>query len=129
MRTDVVVHQFARLNAGARMLVVTLCVEICNLIALCPHHHRLHHQGKLGITGNADLPGGVVFTDADGRVITASGAKPKPPGAAPPPITGTYQHPLGQRLDMKWVSFGTPPGHHERMRADEPRRPADIAWP
>jgi len=100
-----------------------------NLICLCPHHHRLHHQGKLGITGNADLPGGVVFTDADGRVITASGAKPKPPGAAPPPITGTYQHPLGQRLDMKWVSFGTPPGYHERMRADEPRRPADIAWP
>jgi len=100
-----------------------------NLICLCPHHHRLHHQGKLGITGNADIPGGVVFTDADGRVITASGAKPKPPGAAPPPITGTYQHPLGQRLDMKWVSFGTPPGHHERMRADEPRRPADIAWP
>ena len=34
-----------------------------NLICLCPHHHRLHHQGKLGIVGNADTPGGVTFTD------------------------------------------------------------------
>ena len=25
-----------------------------NLVALCPKHHRLHHQGKLGIAGNAD---------------------------------------------------------------------------
>ena len=32
--------------------------ETWNLIALCPHHHRLHHQGKLGISGNADIPGG-----------------------------------------------------------------------
>ena len=87
--------------------------ETWNLISLCPHHHRLHHQGKLGITGNADIPGGLIFTDATGRVITASGARPKPPGAAPPPITGNYQHPLGQRLDMKWVSFGTPPDRRE----------------
>jgi len=103
--------------------------ETWNLICLCPHHHRLHHQGKLGISGNADLPGGLIFTDANGRVITASGARPKPPGAAPPPITGTYQHPLGQRLDMKWVSFGTPPDHREHEATREPRRPADIAWP
>ena len=26
-----------------------------NLICLCPRHHRLHHQGRLGITGNADV--------------------------------------------------------------------------
>ena len=88
--------------------------ETWNLVGLCPHHHRLHHQGKLGITGNADIPGGLIFTDATGRVITASGARPKPPGAAPPPISGNYQHPLGQRLDMKWVSFGTPPEHREQ---------------
>ena len=103
--------------------------ETWNLISLCPHHHRLHHQGKLGITGNADIPGGVTFTDANGRVITASGARPKPPGAAPPPITGTYQHPLGQRLDMKWVSFGTPPEPRQYHPTHADRRPADIAWP
>ncbi len=101
--------------------------ETWNLISLCPHHHRLHHQGKLGITGNADTPGGVTFTDATGRVITASGARPKPPGAAPPPITGTYQHPLGQRLDMKWVSFGTPPEPRQYHPTHADRRPADIA--
>ena len=28
-----------------------------NLICLCPHHHRLHRCGKLGITGNAPDPG------------------------------------------------------------------------
>jgi hypothetical protein len=29
-----------------------------NLACLCPRHHRLHHQGKLGISGNADDPTG-----------------------------------------------------------------------
>jgi Domain of unknown function (DUF222)/HNH endonuclease len=100
-----------------------------NLISLCPHHHRLHHQGKLGITGNADTSGGITLTDAEGRIITASGARPRPPGAPPPPITGNYQHPLGERLDMKWVSFGTPPDHRQTPANQEPRRPADIAWP
>jgi hypothetical protein len=27
-----------------------------NLLSLCSKHHRLHHQGGLGITGNADTP-------------------------------------------------------------------------
>jgi hypothetical protein len=30
-----------------------------NLACVCPHHHRLHHQGLLGITGNADLVDGL----------------------------------------------------------------------
>ena len=30
-----------------------------NLIALCEHCHRAHHQGLLGITGNADRPDGL----------------------------------------------------------------------
>ncbi len=45
-----------------------------NLVALCPHHHRLHHRGLLHITGNADRPDGLVFADrrrpASGRAIT-----------------------------------------------------------
>jgi hypothetical protein len=36
-----------------------------NLVALCRHHHKVHHQGLLQIEGNADLPtgapGGVTF--------------------------------------------------------------------
>jgi hypothetical protein len=84
-----------------------------NLISLCPAHHRLHHQGRLGIIGNADVddgkPGCVVFTDAHGRVLTESGARPKPPGAPPPPITGTFAHPLGERLDTRWLYFNDDP--------------------
>jgi hypothetical protein len=81
-----------------------------NLIALCPHHHRLHHKGALGITGNAD-DGTVVFTDHNGNLLTPSGAKPEPPGAPPPPPSGTYQHPLGERLDYEWLYFNPPAQH------------------
>jgi len=81
-----------------------------NLIALCPHHHRLHHKGVLGITGNAD-DGTVVFTDHNGNLLKPSGARPEPPGAPPPPPDGTYQHPLGERLDYEWLHFNPPPEH------------------
>ena len=81
-----------------------------NLIALCPHHHRLHHKGILGIAGNAD-DGTVVFTDRDGNLLKPSGARPEPPGAPPPPPDGTYQHPLGERLDYEWLYFNPPPQH------------------
>ena len=100
-----------------------------NLVTLCPHHHRMHHQGRLGIAGNADVPDGVVYTDADGNVITASGARPRPPGAAPPPIAGQYRHPLGERMDMHWVVFN-PPAHYGRKRVDAMRyRSTHIAKP
>ena len=81
-----------------------------NLIALCPHHHRLHHKGSLGIAGNADA-GTVVFTDHNGNLLKPSGARPEPPGAPPPPPDGTYQHPLGERLDYEWLYFNPPPQH------------------
>ena len=110
-----------------------------NLVALCPHHHRMHHQGRLGISGNADIPGGLTFTDADGRIITASGVKPKPPGGPPPPITGRYVGPLGERLDMRWVTFNPPrPHRHDRadhrqpdycLPDDRQRHPATTAHP
>ncbi len=86
-----------------------------NLICLCPKHHRLHHQGRLGITGNADLTDGVEFTDRYGNVITETVARPWPPGAPPPPIEGTYEHPLGERLDFRWLYFN-----------DDPNRPAPL---
>ena len=86
-----------------------------NLICLCPHHHRLHHQGKLGVTGNADDPDGVVFTNQAGNPIAQSGARPTPPGAPPSPPIGTYRHPLGERLDGRWLYFNPPPGHRETV--------------
>ena len=76
-----------------------------NLCALCPHHHRLHHQGLLGISGNADRPAGLVFTDSDGNPIKPSGT-PTVPTADPPQPDTPYRHPYGGRLDYNWIGLG-----------------------
>ncbi len=104
------VHHIVHWNSGGR-------TDTPNLICLCAAHHRLHHQGKLGIEGDADTKNGITFTDADGRDLAESGARPKPPGAPPPPIEGTYQHPIGGRLDTRSLYFN-----------DDPNRPPP-AWP
>ena len=91
-----------------------------NLITLCSRHHRLHHKHRLGISGNADDPDSLVFTDCRGKPIRASGARPIPPGGPPSPIAGTYEHPLGERLDPRWVTFVDPsiPPHLRRQHPD-----------
>ena len=68
----------------------------------------MHHRGELGIAGDADQPDGVTFTSRSGRVIAASGARPTRPGAPPPPPGGRYRHPLGERLDSRWLTFDPP---------------------
>ncbi len=78
-----------------------------NLITLCPHHHRMHHKGELGISGNAD-DGTIAFTDHNGAPLRPTGAKPKPPGAPPPPPPSRYIHPLGERLDTEYLYFREP---------------------
>jgi hypothetical protein len=79
-----------------------------NLIAICGRHHRMHHRGELGISGNADQPDGLVFTDRHGRVL-APGPRPRPPTDPPPAAVGRYRHPLGERLQTKWITFNPPP--------------------
>ena len=96
-----------------------------NLICLCPHHHRLHHRGRLGISGNADVPGGVVFTDERGRPIAGSGATPIPPSGPPPPPIGRYEHPLGERIDTRWFTFREP----HRLKATVGTKPAEVGRP
>ena len=55
-----------------------------NLLPLCRHHHRAHHQGLLLIEGDADLPAG-----APGAVVCATPARqPLPQGPTPRPIDG-----------------------------------------
>ena len=82
-----------------------------NLICLCPRHHRLHHHGQLGITGNADLPAGtpgaVVFTDIRGSPLKPA-ADPAAPTAPPPEPADRYVHPLGERLDRWAIHFNEP---------------------
>ena len=78
-----------------------------NLAALCAHH-RQHHRGQLGITGNADQPDGLTFTDRHGRTINPT-AQPRPPSGPLPTPDPAYQHPLGERLDRWAIHFDHPP--------------------
>ncbi len=90
--------------------------DSANLVTLCRTHHRQHHLGVLGITGNAaqpTAPDGVTFTDKWGHVMHPTGttipADPALPlhqaarGAGATP--GPYAHPLGERLDPTAVAF------------------------
>ena len=78
-----------------------------NLLSLCSKHHRQHHQGELGVSGDADQPGGVIFTDVHGRVLAGSG-RPKVPEADPDPPPTRFAPGSGGRMDygyfMGWVS-------------------------
>lgn len=76
-----------------------------NLLSLCPWHHKMHHQGKLDISGNADDFDGVTFTDAEGRVITAR-SKPVTPTGTLPTTQVPYQHPLAGRFNWNWIGLG-----------------------
>jgi len=85
-----------------------------NLIALCHRHHRLHHLGRLGISGDADEPDGMSFTDERGRRLDSCG-RPAPPrqpvelAAARFGIPmGTWTHPTGERFDPDWIHFNEP---------------------
>lgn len=84
--------------------------DTSNLVSLCPAHHRLHHRGGLGITGDAEAPEALVVTDARGRRLTGSG-RPAPPGrpvmvaARSRGLDGTWVPPAGERLDPRWVEF------------------------
>jgi hypothetical protein len=77
-----------------------------NLVALCPKHHRMHHQGTLGITGNADEPDGLVFTDHRGRQLRPCGAATPPPQIVRP--ANGYTSPLRGRVDWNYVGLGWP---------------------
>jgi len=101
-----------------------------NLICLCPRHHRLHHQGRLGITGDADLvpgtPGAVVFTDTRGHRLKPA-ADPAKPTAPPPEPSGRYTHPIGERLDRWAIHFNEPqPPHVHLPLTGDPEMASDV---
>ena len=76
-----------------------------NLACLCPRHHRLHHRGRLGISGNADDPHGLVFTNMYGQVMHPA-AIPRPP-TGPPPQPTASTHPSVN--DSKCTGTFNPP--------------------
>jgi hypothetical protein len=99
-----------------------------NLLSLCPHHHRAHHRGHIGIAGNADTQGTVVFTDARGTPLPTTN-RPRPPVRCPDPPDQPYESPCGERLDHRWFDGWVHPDElarraRRRQRADEPSDPS-----
>ncbi|MCU1350868.1 MAG: hypothetical protein JWM05_77, partial [Acidimicrobiales bacterium] len=104
--------------------------EPANLIALCPRHHRLHHQHRLTIRGRPDHPGGVTFTTAGGRHLPPIGT-PTPPTdpqdlhITPSPTNTHSAKPCNRNGST------SPPDHHRPHSSAEPdrieRRRVDMA--
>ncbi|MGK0479141.1 MAG: hypothetical protein ACJAQ9_002188 [Ilumatobacter sp.] len=93
-----------------------------NLLLVCSKHHRMHHRGRLDITGNADQTNGLQFRNQHGRIITASGAAPTMPTGPPPKPAAVYSHPDGGRMDTGQIYFNPPRTYYDdlrqRMRTD-----------
>jgi hypothetical protein len=87
-----------------------------NLLLVCGKHHRMHHRGRLDITGNADQPDGLEFRNQHGRVITASGAAPTVPTGPPPKPAAVYAHPDGGRMDTGQIYFNPPRTYYDDLR-------------
>ena len=83
-----------------------------NLCCLCPYHHRLHHEGLLGITGDPSTSTGLIFTDKYGRPIVP--VAPTPPEQLPDPPETPYVHPTGEHVDWRWVSWQDFERWHQR---------------
>ncbi|HKV18244.1 MAG TPA: hypothetical protein VJR50_04365, partial [Mycobacterium sp.] len=68
-----------------------------NLVLVCPYHHRMHHQGRITITGPAER---LVVTDAYGTRLTNQSLA-RPP-TTPPPTVPPYRGPTGERAQWWW---------------------------
>ena len=86
--------------------------DTSNLVTLCATHHRVHHRNLLAITGNADHPNGLRFSDKWDRTLDPTGRPitPHPTGLGAAARTAgitpaAYHHPLGERLDTTAVVF------------------------
>ncbi|WP_426572756.1 DUF222 domain-containing protein [Aquihabitans sp. McL0605] len=125
--------------------------ETWNLITLCSHHHTSHHQGSLGIEGNADLPRhtvpGVVFTNAWNQPLDAVGRPivPTPPAPGTDPSAHVersaaeagiaphrYVPPTGERLDRSGFHLHPDPlipGPEDEVSAGEQPPPDAVPPP
>ena len=69
--------------------------KLGNLVQLCRTHHRMVHEGGVGLT--IDKKGTLIFTRADGAVLEAG---PQLPAAHPDALQRTHEQ-LGLRIDHK----------------------------
>ena len=84
--------------------------EPANLVAICPFHHRQHHQGRLTISGDPETVDGLTFTDRWGRQILQC----RPPAPPEDPddigdIRHSWQPPLGEPLYARDFIWNTHP--------------------
>jgi hypothetical protein len=84
--------------------------ETWNLATECGVCHHHIHRGRINITGNADDPDGLIFTDDRGRPLIRYPV-PIPPTGPPPAPDIPYKHPHGERLHPRWLWFKPPPEH------------------
>jgi len=75
----------------------------------------------LGISGDADDPHGITFTDARGRPLAAAGT---PIAPTEPALTGNWIHPSGERMDDDCVVFRDPPATSAEVAAATLAAPA-----
>lgn len=95
--TGLQIHHLVEWNHGGS-------TDTHNLIAVCERCHRQHHNGQLGITGNADRPDGLIFTDDHGHVIDFAAHPHKPSRPAPTPKR-PYRHPDGGHMQPSTIMF------------------------
>jgi hypothetical protein len=96
-----------------------------NLLLVCGKHHRMHHRGRLDITGNANQSNGLEFRNQHGRIITPSGATPNLPTGPPPKPAAVYAHPDGGRMDTGQIYFNPPRTYYDDLRQ---RMKTDTAY-
>lgn len=94
-RTHLAAHHVVHWEHGGETVTA-------NLALVCGRHHRLHHAGGLGITGDADV--GLAFTDVRGRPLPPVG-RPAPPRPTDLPVVAPYDGPTGERLQRDAVTF------------------------
>lgn len=84
--------------------------ELWNLVLVCPHHHRAHHNGLITIRG----PGHAIeVLTKDKQVMT--GASVARPPTGPPPAVEPYDGPTGERAQWLWyVPPRSPPPVSDR---------------
>lgn len=49
--------------------------EVSNLVLVCGRHHHLVHEGGWTLTGDPNVPTGLIFTRPDGRVVSTEPAR------------------------------------------------------